>query len=234
MKRSRPLGTILENWKLLRPAATRVPTWRGALLGLAACAALTAGFIGNLYPFLAVTARADTDTLVVEGWIPDFALRAGLEEFRRGGYRELISTGGPIETGELLIAYGSHAHVGRATLEKLGAPPAALHAVPAPKVRRDRTYVSAVALRDWFRQRGPIPTAINIVTTDVHARRTRLLFENAFGPATRIGVIAVPDERFDGARWWRSSQGVRTVMEETIGYIYARGFSRVADDLKNP
>ena len=53
MKRSRPLGTILENWKLLRPAATRVPTWRGALLVLAACAALTAGFIGKYLVFAA-------------------------------------------------------------------------------------------------------------------------------------------------------------------------------------
>lgn len=228
------LGLILERWKLLRPSATRVPTPRAWLLLLATGAAVTVGLVANLYPFLAVTARAQTDILVVEGWVPDFALRAGLEEFRRGNYREIISTGGPVETGELLVAYGSHAHVGRATLEKLGAPTAALHAVPAPRVMRDRTYVSAVALRDWFRQRGPVPAAINIVTTDVHARRTRLLFENAFGPATRIGVIAVPDERFDVARWWRSSQGVRTVMEELIGYIYARCFSRVADDLKNP
>jgi uncharacterized SAM-binding protein YcdF (DUF218 family) len=106
--------------------------------------------------------------------------------------------------------------------------------VPAAKVKRDRTYVSAVALRDWFRQRGPAPAALNVVTTDVHARRTRLLFEKAFGAGTRIGIIAVPDDRFDGVRWWRTSEGVRTVFSESLGYFYARVFFVISDDQNEP
>lgn len=103
-----------------------------------------------------------------------------------------------------------------------------------PKVQRDRTYSSAAALRNWWLQRGDRSVVFNVVTTSAHARRTRLLFEKAFGPEAKIGIIAVPDERFDGTRWWGSSQGVRTVTEELIGYLYARCFSRSADDLQQP
>jgi uncharacterized SAM-binding protein YcdF (DUF218 family) len=171
---------------------------------------------------------------VVEGWVPDFAIRAGLDEFHRGHYRELITTGGPLEVGELLAEYDTHAKTARATLEKMGAPLDALHAVSAPKVKRDRTYSSAVALREWWREHESGPAAFNVITTSVHARRTRLLFEKAFGPEARIGIIAVPDERFDDARWWASSQGFRTVTDELIGYLYARCFSAVAGDLQKP
>ena len=234
VKLLRAVGTTLENWKLLRPSVARVLTLRGWLLVLAFGAALAGGFIGTVYPFLAVTSRVEANALVVEGWVPDFAVRAGLDEFHRGRYRDLITTGGPLETGELLVSFGTHANVGRATLEKMGAPTTALHAVSAPKVKRDRTYSSAVALREWWRQRGAGPAAFNVVTTSAHARRTRLLFEKAFGADAQIGIIAVPDERFDGARWWTSSQGVRTVSDELIGYLYARFFSATADDLQQP
>ena len=232
MKWLHPLGNTLETWKLLRTG--RALTLRGWVLLLAVCGALASGLIGTVYPFLAVTAPVEANMLVVEGWAPDFSMRAAIDEFRRRSYRELIATGGPLEKGEPLSQYGDYAQIGRLTLERLGAPTGALHAVPAPKVKRDRTFSSAVALRKWLLQRGSLPEAINVITTDAHARRTRLLFEKAFSGKTKIGIIAVPDERFDGSRWWRSSAGVRTVADELIAYLYSRFFFVVADDLKEP
>jgi hypothetical protein len=221
----------MEHWKLVRPRTVRVPTWRGGLLLLLVTVAVTVGMVRGVFPFLAVTDRVATDVLVVEGWVPDFVLRTSLEEFQRGGYREVYVTGGPLEKGDPLYAYGSYAELGRATFERLGVPASALHAVPAPKVKRDRTYTSAVALRDYLRRQGRAPGAFNVITTDAHARRTRLLFEQAFAGEAMIGIIAAPDERYDGSRWWRSSNGVRTVSDEVIGYLYARFLFSVADDL---
>jgi hypothetical protein len=179
------LGATLEDWKLLRSRTGRVPTLRGWALMLAIGLTLSVGFIFTLNRFLSVTVRVTADVVVVEGWIPDFAVRAGLDEFRRGHYRELITTGGPLDVGDLLIEYRTYANAARATLEKMGAPLGALHAVSAPKVKRDRTYVSAVALREWWSQHESGPVAFNVVTTSAHARRTRLLFEKAFGPQAR-------------------------------------------------
>lgn len=163
--------------------------------------------------------------------MPDFGLQAALAEYRRGGYRQIYVVGGPIEKGKLLSEFGTYAEVGRLTLERMGAPTDRLRTVPTPKVRRDRTFASAVALRDWLARQGEFPTSFNIVTLDVHARRSRLLFEKAFGKQARIGIVAAPDEHYEGPRWWRYSQGVRTVIDELIAYVYARLFFSAAEDL---
>ena len=36
----------------------------------------------NVHPFLAETHRVNTNVLVVEGWIEQYAIRAGAEEFK--------------------------------------------------------------------------------------------------------------------------------------------------------
>jgi uncharacterized SAM-binding protein YcdF (DUF218 family) len=215
----------MESFKLrglLRRRSCWVPTWRGwlavgLLFGIAAVATAR-----RVHPFLAVTQRVSTEELVVEGWIPDFALQAGIEEFLTGKYRRILVSGGPLEKGEPLSEYRTYAEFGRATLERLGCPTNELRAVPAIGVRHDRTYAAAVALRAWLTAQAGVPRHLNVVTADSHARRTRLLFQKAFGDDTVIGIIAVPDERFDATRWWRSSMGFRTVTGELIAYFYAR------------
>ncbi|MBI5690265.1 MAG: YdcF family protein [Verrucomicrobia bacterium] len=226
------LSTLLRKGRLVRDCSAVLPTGRGLAVLAVFCLAGALVAVRGVYPFLAVTERLGTEVLVVEGWVPDFALRAGWEEYRRGGYRELLLTGGPLERGSPLFAYGNHAEVARETLVRFGAAAEVLRAVPAPAVRKDRTYASALALRDWMRKQGRLPQAINVLTTDVHARRTRLLFERAFGSEVGIGIVATPDERFDAARWWRSSMGVRTVLDEVIGYVYARCLFALSDDAK--
>jgi hypothetical protein len=64
--------------------------------------------------------------------------------------------------------------------------------------------------------------SINVMTADVHARRTSLLFHEAFGDGVTVGIIAVPNPDYDSRRWWRYSEGVREVIGESIAYGYAR------------
>ncbi len=54
------------------------------------------GCVANLYDFQAVTNRVDSDTMVVEGWIHEYATRLAAEEFRQANYRLLPTTGGPV------------------------------------------------------------------------------------------------------------------------------------------
>jgi uncharacterized SAM-binding protein YcdF (DUF218 family) len=93
---------------------------------------------------------------------------------------------------------------------------------PARVVDRDRTFSSAVALRDWLRAHGVFVQSLNLVTEDVHARRSRLLFQKAFGDGVTVGIIAVPNPDYDIRHWWRYSEGVRDVIGETLAYLYAR------------
>ena len=68
--------------------------------------------------------------------------------------------------------------------------------------------------RDWFHSHHLGIRKINVITENVHARRTRLLFQEALGPDVAVGVIAVMNPDYDSHRWWRYSQGVKDVVSE--------------------
>lgn len=199
-----------------------VPTWRGWLVLAGVALVMALAFLRLSHPFLSVTNRVGGELLVVEGWCPDFTFSAAIQEFNSGGRRSLLVTGGPLEKGEPLSEFRTYAELGAATLARLGLATNRVTPVSAPKVRQDRTYTSAVALRHWLETRGPLPAKLDVVTAGAHARRTRLMFQKAFGDGTEIGIIAVEDERYEARRWWRSSMGFRTTTGELIGYAYAR------------
>ena len=95
--------------------------------------------------------------------------------------------------------------------------------VPSHVNGRERTYSSAIALRDWFRDNTPVDT-INVVTEGAHARRTRLLYQTAVGRNVTVAIIAVSNADYNPKQWWRYSDGVREVIGESIAYIYAKFF----------
>jgi uncharacterized SAM-binding protein YcdF (DUF218 family) len=211
-------GTFVrkECWRL---------SWRGWLIvALFACS--TAGlFLVDVQPFLAVTNRVNTKVLVVEGWIHDYALRSAVTEFRDGSYQRVFTTGGPLEgSGGYINDYHTNASVGADLLKTYGIPETSLQMVPSRVMDRDRTYGSAVALRNWFREHDVHVRSLNVLTENVHARRSQLLFSKALSPEILVGIIAVPNPDYDARRWWRYSEGVKDVGSEAIAYVYARLF----------
>jgi uncharacterized SAM-binding protein YcdF (DUF218 family) len=196
---------------------------------------LCLGVIGLLgvYPYLAVTHRVDADALVVEGWVHPYAIQAGVEEFKKGSYQRIYTTGGPVTgKGGYINDYQTSASVGADLLKQAGAPAELVQMVPSHVIGRDRTYSSAVALREWLREHNLQPRAINIVTEGAHARRTRLLFQKALGPKIPVGVISISSPDFDAKRWWYYSEGVEDVIDEGIGYLYAISLFRMEETTK--
>jgi DUF218 domain len=207
---------LRERWSL---------SWRGWSLVALVVLLVTLVFTWRVYPFLAVTHRVNTNVLVVEGWIHSYAIRAAIQEFRNGSYERVFTTGGPVQgTGGYTNDYNTSASVGAELLKKDGLANEALQMVPSHVADRDRTYASALALRDWFHDHNLPVRSVNVLTEDMHARRTRVLFEEAFGKNVAVGIIAVPNPDYDARRWWRYSDGVREVLGESIAYIYARFF----------
>ena len=209
-------------WGLLRRRECLHPTWRGWLLLLLAGLLLATGAVRKAQSFLAVTDPVAGGALVVEGWAPDYALEEAVTEFRRHHYTRLYVVGVPLERGAPLSEYKTYAELGAATLLKLGLDRDNVQAVPTPAVRQDRTYASALALKQWLQQHNAVPAELNLISLGPHARRSRLLFQEAFGRDARVGIIALDDRDYDPAHWWKSSQGVRTVTDELIAYGYAR------------
>jgi hypothetical protein len=202
------------------------PRWgltsRGWLFLALAFALLGSFFLITIHPFLSLTARTDATILVVEGWISPGAIAAAAQEFRAGGYERLYVTGVPMDGPK--AEYENYAEQGFRRLEKHGLTASNMVAVVSGKVQRDRTYTSALALRDYLRANSPGVPAINIFTSSAHARRSHLLFTKAFRNEVRIGIIASPPIEYQANRWWTSSSGVKEIISETAAYLYARLF----------
>ena len=181
-------------------------------------------FLIGIHPFLSPNRPIGGEILVVEGWIPDYCLREALQTFRSRGYRLLVTTGGPLPAGMPYSSYGSHAEYAAKCLRDLGLGADSVFAVPSIDAIKDRTYMEGVALKDWMRSRGHVYPSLDLFTFSAHGRRSRLLYRKALGPGTKVGVISALDWGYDPKRWWRSSNGVRRISDETVAYIYAAIF----------
>jgi hypothetical protein len=178
----------------------------------------------RLYSFLGPEAPADSPVLVIEGWVSDDALQAAVDWASSNNVTTLYLTGGPIETGSWLAPWKSFPEMTLARLDAIGATARFdVRAFPAPRVRKDRTLASAIALRDAL---GPdAPSAMTLATDSPHLRRSALLFRRAFGGAVQIGTLPLPPIDFGPDDWYRCSPGVRSLLSESIALLYADLFS---------
>ncbi|MGH8001887.1 MAG: ElyC/SanA/YdcF family protein [Brasilonema sp.] len=177
--------------------------------------------ITHIHSFLAVTSPIKADALVVEGWLTDKALQQAFTEFSSSSYRQIFTTGIPVERGYYLAEYKNYAEIAAATLKKLGVPKEKLVVLATPDVIKDRTHASAVALYHWLSTSNAQLTSVNLFTDDAHARRSWLIYKQVLAPKIKVGVIAANPSNYDQKKWWVSSEGVRTVISETIAYVYA-------------
>jgi len=216
-KRLFGLATRRERWGL---------SWKGWLVIGLLVIGMAVSLTYAAYPFLAVTHRVNADTLVVEGWVQQYAIRTAVNEFQSGSYERVFTTGGPVTgMGGYTNDYNTSATQAAAQLRAEGLSAELIQAVPTRISDRDRTYNAARALRDWLSNHHSSVRAINVLTQDVHARRTRLLFQRALGGRITVGVIAVANPDYDARHWWRYSEGVRDMISEGIAYVYAKCFS---------
>jgi DUF218 domain len=212
-------------WGILRRKECWALSWRGWLLVTSAGLVAAYFVFLNIHPFLAITHRVNTNVLVVEGSVQRYAIRGGAEEFKNGSYERIFTTGGPVAgNGGYINDYNTSASVGAEILKKFGVRDDLVQMVPSRVFARERTYSSAVALRDWFHEHNTSVHSINVLTEDAHARRTRLLYQKAFGKDVAVGVIAVSNPDYNPEDWWHYSDGIREVIGESIAYIYARFF----------
>jgi hypothetical protein len=200
-----------------------LPTWRGWLLIGLTVALLVVLAVRSTMPFLAPTRPIQGSFLVVEGWLPDYALQEAMRVFEQGGYRKLIVTGTEIEKGRHLSVEKTYAQLAGSTLRRAGFAEEHLVVLPTLKVERDRTYATALEVKRWLAT-SRANDALDVLTMGPHARRTWLLYELAIGKSNEIGVISLPSRDYDQHRWWKSSQGFRETIDETVAYIYAKFF----------
>ena len=209
--------------KLVRRREVWLPTIWGWLLLLVvlALAALIAG--RGLYPFLAVSEPSGGKILAIEGWMDPYALDQAVEAFRKGGYELAVTTGAPVVWKD--DRYRTAAERAAEYLKSRGLPPSAVAAAPTPASAQDRTFLSAVMVREWAKRSGVEVRAIDVFSVGAHARRSRYLYQKAFGPEVKVGAVAARHEYADEG-WWRSAEGAREVLDQAIAYVWVVLFFR--------
>jgi hypothetical protein len=218
-------------WGLFNKKPRWSLSWCGRCLVLLLGLSLTILVIFTIHPFLAVTHRENTNVVVVEGWMNQALMRAAAEEIKTSSYQHVYTTGGPVEgLGGYVNDYSTSASIGAGLLRQAGVPADLVQMVPSRISGRDRTYSAALALKNWFKEHNVSVTAVNVMTQGPHARRSRMMFQEAFGKSVKVGVISISNPDYDAKHWWRSSEGVKTVIAETVGYIYAKIFFRPPKD----
>jgi hypothetical protein len=206
-----------------------LPRWWAALLlaGLVVLIAVLA--LRQLGTFLApdepATGRdgAGARTLIVEGWLDEDALDQAIAVIARGRYQRVVTSGGPIESWREGQAWADYAARAADYLRRHGGSPVAVLAAPAPASAQDRSFLSAVVVRDALRRQGSDGDAIDAVdvfSAGVHARRSRLVYRLAFGPAVEVGVLAARPRRYRLERWWATSEGAKSVLDEAVALAW--------------
>ena len=176
--------------------------------------------------FLSVQSPVQTDIIVVSGTVSDSALERIAAGPGASQEVRILTVGGPIGRGSHLSSYRDYAALAAATLQQLGIPASRLVAIPAPRSERDRVYATAQALQDWLTSSDARINSLNVYAVGVRGRRTWILFREALGPEVDIGIVSLPDEDYDSAKWWSTSEGFRTVTGELIAYLYVKTLFR--------
>jgi len=213
---------------LVRRRQVWLPTLWGAVLlcGLLALFGLFAlrsvgGFLAHSDPAHGADGSG-ARTLVVEGWLDQRDLDAAIATWRAGRYERVVTSGGPIEGWQEGEVWPTYAERAANYLRRHGLVEVPVIAVAAPATARERTFLSAVAVRDRLRREQPRTDTIDLFSAGVHARRSRLAYRLAFGPGVEVGVIAAPPRRYDIDRWWLTSEGAKTVLDELLSLAWTK------------
>jgi len=150
----------------------------------------------------------------------DDELDQAVAVYRAGNYNRIVTTGGPVEARRGCAARSSYAALAASYLKAHGLNDVEVTAVPAPASAQDRTYLSAVMVRDWATTNDVTLGALDLFSAGAHARRSRILYQMAFGPSVAVGVLSARPRDYDPRHWWRTSAGATSVIEETLGLLW--------------
>jgi hypothetical protein len=212
----------MAHFTFVRRRSVWVPTFLGWLM-LVALVSVIGFVLGRyfIYPFLAPNDPApEARLLVVEGWLSPGELNQAIARFQQGSYDRVVTTGGPILEWRESNETQSYAESAARYLVRNGLDVAKVTPVPAPASAQDRTFLSAVKVREWAAHQGIEIKALDLFSSGTHARRSRMLYRMALGSGVSIGIVSATPDDYGPEYWWRTSSGVKSVVGETLGLAW--------------
>ena len=198
-----------------------LPTLLGWIVILAILVLIVDILFRNLALFLTVNQPVGADYLVVEAWMNKVELDQGLAYFEDNNFSKVLLVGGPIGNDFYGIDV-NYAERAAAYLMTQGLPEENTAIIRAPYSTQNRTFLNAVMVREWFKQQGISVTRLDVFSSSVHTRRSRNLYQQAFGNQVAIGIIASQPSNFDPAHWWKSSASGKGVAVEFASWALTK------------
>lgn len=197
-----------------------LPTWQFLIFILLIIVVTGYFLLINVAGYLAMQSPVKSDYLVIEGWLDKKSLSFALKEYHLTGYEFIITTGGPDKTSAKPM---SHAQISAQTLIDSGIPPHKIIIAEAPESAQNRTFLSAVMVREKLKQLSIPFRNFNVYSRGVHARRSHYLYQSALREHNiQIGIISSDPVSYELSSWWRTSEGAKTVLTELIAWIWTK------------
>lgn len=206
--------------KLIRQKTVWLPTWQGWTLLFVIVAGLLVTSFLNVHPFLAVTHRVEADVLIIEAWMPKTVTQEAIKEFTKGQYAFLVV---------MEMTDNDDPKLKQDTALKTSmAKYFVSHDIPsdriiecfAPATNDRRSLTMANAVRNTLNRRGITARGFNVFAPGAHARKTWLVYRRALSAIAPVGIVSIPTDDYDPARWWETTNGTNWVIVNGIGWFY--------------
>jgi len=112
--------------------------------------------------------------------------------------------------------FNSLASLTRNRLLALSLDSSLIMAIPARKVRINKTLTSALAFRDWLNTTDIDIKGINIMSLGTHARRTWMTYNKILNEKYEVGIISIPDKKYSKFTF----RNLFFTIRETLGILY--------------
>ncbi len=155
------------------------PTFWGLILLLALLLVIGRMSMSWIYYYLAINKPIESKTLIIEGWVPTYALKEAVKLYHEDEYERLVVTGIPIVNFEFISPYRNTAEATILALRYYGITDSIYLANIPTNIFVDRTYNTALAAKQIFNE-NEWPKNFNIFSVGVHSKRSRFLFKKAF------------------------------------------------------
>lgn len=113
--------------------------------------------------------------------------------------------------------FGSDGELASLYLQQLGIPSGNINVIGFTPNGRNLTLQSARACKQKLQSCFPELTSFNIITADMHSRRSHFVYKKVFGESYNVGVIPIEfDNLNQGTKRWK---GLKMKLEESINLI---------------
>lgn len=138
--------------------------------------------------------------------------------YRRGFASQVWIAQTQKDPTEMLGLYPNDTDVNKGVLIRCGVPEDRIVVVPYPN-GVSSTWEETLAIRRFI-DRHPVESVL-VVTSSLHTRRTYWTFRKLFHDTpVRIRMAEAPHWGFDLTNWWRTEEGVLTMVSEWVKLSY--------------